>query len=230
MPFTLDQVIPWGRSMGEYEAMFALTKQDLDSQILSCADGPACFNAEMNGRGKWVVSIDPIYQFTADEIQGRIDAVYPTVMEQLEQNFDDFVWTSIASPAALGKLRLKTMARFLADFPAGKTAGRYQACCLPVLPFDNQIFNLALCSHFLFLYSGQFSADFHCQAIEEMLRVAGEVRIFPLITLEGRPSPHLEEAFRWLTASGHRYEVQTVDYEFQRGGNRMLKIRSNTLV
>ena len=230
MSFTLDQVIPWGRSMDEYKAMFALSEQDLNAQVLSCADGPAGFNAEMNRRGKRVISIDPVYQFTADEIQRRIDAVYPVVMEQLEQNLDDFVWTSIASPAALGKLRLKTMARFLADFPAGKTAGRYQACCLPVLPFDNQTFNLALCSHFLFLYSGQFSADFHCQAIGEMLRVAAEVRIFPLVTLESRPSPHQEEVFRWLTASGHRYEVQTVDYAFQRGGHQMLRIRSNTPV
>lgn len=224
MPFTLDQVIPWGRSMDEYEAMFALSEQDLDSRILSCADGPAGFNAEMHARGKSVISIDPVYQFTAEEIQRRIDAVYPSVMEQLQQNLDDFVWTDIASPAALGKLRLKTMARFLADFPAGKTAGRYQSYSLPTLPFADQTFDLALCSHFLFLYSGQFSADFHCQSIQEMLRVAGEVRIFPLITLEGAPSPHLEKVYKWLAASGLRYEVKTVDYEFQRGGNRMLRI------
>ena len=228
MPFTLDQVIPWGRSMDEYKAMFALSEQDLDSQILSCADGPAGFNAEMHVRGKRVISIDPIYQFSAEEIQRRIDAVYPTVMEQLQQNPDDFVWTSIASPEALGKLRLKTMARFLDDFPAGKTAERYQSCCLPDLSFANQTFDLALCSHFLFLYSRQFSEDFHRQAIQEMLRVAAEVRIFPLITLEGQASPHLKATYKWLTASGLRHEVKTVDYEFQRGGNRMLKIRSNT--
>jgi len=230
MPFTLDQVIPWGRSMDEYKAMFALSEQDQDSRILSCADGPAGFNAEMNARGKRVISIDPVYQFTADEIQDRIDAVYPTVMAQLEQNLDDFVWTSIVSAKALGKLRLKTMARFLVDFPAGKTAGRYQACSLPSLPFADQAFDLALCSHFLFLYSGQLSADFHCQAIQEMLRVAGEVRIFPLITLERLPSPHMEVVCKRLAASGFRYEVQTVDYEFQRGGNQMLRIRSNTPV
>ncbi len=228
MPFTLDQVVPWGRSMDEYKAMFALSEQDLDSRILSCADGPAGFNAEMHARGKRVISIDPVYQFTADEIQDRIDTVYPTVMEQLQQNLDDFVWTSIVSPKALGRLRLKTMARFLVDFPAGKTAGRYQACSLPVLPFDNRTFDLALCSHFLFLYSRQFSADFHCQAIQEMLRVAGEVRIFPLITLESQPSPHLESICKWLTTSDLRHEVKTVDYEFQRGGNRMLRIWSNT--
>lgn len=211
--------------MAEYIAMFALSEHDLDSRILSCADGPAGFNAEMRVAGQTVISADPIYQFTAEEIRGRIDAVYPTVMEQLERNLDDYVWTSIASPAALGKLRLETMQKFLADFPAGKRQGRYRPCSLPALPFADQAFDLALCSHFLFLYSKQYAAEFHCQSIREMLRVAKEVRIFPLLTFEGRPSPHVGAVREWLAQAGRKYEVKAVDYEFQRGGNQMLRIR-----
>jgi hypothetical protein len=34
MAFTLDSVVPWGRSFEEYVAMFALTDGDLSCRIL----------------------------------------------------------------------------------------------------------------------------------------------------------------------------------------------------
>ncbi len=48
--FTLDQVVPWGRSFDEYRNMFALADTDLRSKILGCADGPESFNAEATQR------------------------------------------------------------------------------------------------------------------------------------------------------------------------------------
>jgi hypothetical protein len=44
--FTLDQVVPWGRSFSEYRRMCALSDADLESRILGCAGGPASVNAE----------------------------------------------------------------------------------------------------------------------------------------------------------------------------------------
>ncbi len=224
MPFRLDNVVPWGRSMEEYVAMFALSEQELDSKILGCADGPASFNAEMNARGRRVVSVDPLYQFPGEAIRSRIDATYPAVMEQLYENLDDYVWTRIPSPEALGELRMRSMEKFLADYSRGKEEGRYLAGSLPDLPFEDGAFDLALCSHFLFLYSDQLSAEFHCRAIEEMLRVAREARIFTLLALGGHPSPHLDVVCQELCESDRDFEIKTVDYEFQRGGNRMLRI------
>jgi hypothetical protein len=58
--FTLDQVLPRGRSYDEYRHMFALTKIDLSLGILGCADGPASFNAEATRQGRRVVSTDLI--------------------------------------------------------------------------------------------------------------------------------------------------------------------------
>lgn len=59
---------------------------------------------------------------------------------------------------------------------------------LPNLGFGNGVFDLALCSHFLFTYSEQLSIDFHVAAIGEMFCVAGEARIFPLLnTTVSRP-------------------------------------------
>lgn len=39
MAFTLDKVVPWGRSYDEYVAMFALSSDDLRRRILGCGDG-----------------------------------------------------------------------------------------------------------------------------------------------------------------------------------------------
>ena len=46
--FTLDKVVPWGRSFDEYQRMFALTENDLGLKIVGCGDGPANFNAEVD--------------------------------------------------------------------------------------------------------------------------------------------------------------------------------------
>jgi hypothetical protein len=42
--------------------MFVLSDADLGLRILSCADGPASFNAESTRRGTAVVSMDPLYR------------------------------------------------------------------------------------------------------------------------------------------------------------------------
>jgi hypothetical protein len=39
--FTLETVVPWGRSFDEYRRMFALSDDALQGRILGCADGPA---------------------------------------------------------------------------------------------------------------------------------------------------------------------------------------------
>ena len=41
MSFTLEKVVPWGRSFDEYTAMFSLTETELEKHILGCGDGPA---------------------------------------------------------------------------------------------------------------------------------------------------------------------------------------------
>ena len=51
MPFTIDGVVPWGRTMDEYCGMFDLGERELRGRILGCGDGPASFNAEMTAQG-----------------------------------------------------------------------------------------------------------------------------------------------------------------------------------
>jgi hypothetical protein len=51
MPFTLSEIVPWGRSYKEYLAMFSLSCEDLQGRILGCADGPASFNSVLASKG-----------------------------------------------------------------------------------------------------------------------------------------------------------------------------------
>jgi len=226
MSFTLSEVVPWGRNHAEYVAMFGLSPADLQQRILGCGDGPASFNATLAARGGSIVSVDPIYGFTKDEIAGRIVATFDVVLEQTRNNREEFVWQEIASVEELGRIRLAAMREFLADFDHGRATGRYLVGALPQLPFSSQAFDLALCSHLLFLYSAQLSEDFHLAAIRELGRVAREVRIFPLLELGAKRSRHLDPVVATLQQEGCRVEIKQVPYQFQKGGNELLIVRS----
>jgi hypothetical protein len=221
----LNDVVPWGRSLREYERMFALTDKDRAGRILGCGYGPASFNSEMTALGHDVVSVDPIYAFTCDEIRQRVDETYATVITQVKLHPERYKWDLFLNPDDLGRARLAAMRGFLADFAIGSGRERYRPDALPALPFRDGEFDLALCSHLLFLYSEQLSLEFHMASIEELLRVAGEVRIFPLLGLDCHTSSHLEPVTRHFSAAGDTVEVVTVAYEFQVGGNEMLRIR-----
>jgi hypothetical protein len=157
--------------------MFDLGRRHIEAEILDCAGGPASFNAEATQKGFRVVSCDPIYRLTADEIADRIDETYETIVAGAKANRERYVWREINSPEHMGEVRMTTMRRFLEDFPPGSKEGRYRSDELPSLEFDEKRFDLALSSHFLFTYFEQLSADFHVAAIEEMCRVAAEARI-----------------------------------------------------
>lgn len=223
--FTLDQVVPWGRSFDEYQRMFALTADDLRLRIVGCGDGPASFNAEATRRGSHVISCDPIYRYDIDQLRERIDSTYDKILEQTRRNADEFVWDTIQSVDELGQVRMTAMNAFLDDYTTGKNRGRYIDGELPNLPFRDLSFDLALCSHFLFLYTTQLGEAFHHSAILEMCRVASEVRIFPLLALGATPSPLIEPVVTQLGAQGFRVSIDDVPYEFQRGGNKMMRIR-----
>lgn len=76
------------------------------------------------------------------------------------------------------------------------------AARLPRLPFRTGAFELALVSHLLFLYAEALDAAFHADALREALRVAREVRVLPLLDLDGGPSRHVEPVRAALGSDG----------------------------
>ncbi|WP_299491780.1 SAM-dependent methyltransferase [Acaryochloris sp. IP29b_bin.137] len=188
-------------------------------------DGPASFNAESTTLGSHIVSIDPIYHFSGLDIQQRFEAVLDDVIDQVKATPQDWIWSYHSSPENLRHNRIQAMQTFLQDYERGKQESRYQTAALPTLPFSNQSFKLALCSHFLFLYSDHYDGDFHQASIRELLRVSTEVRIFPLLTLMLQPSPYIQPILQSCQDWGYTASVETVEYELQKGGNQMLVIR-----
>ncbi|MCU0533885.1 MAG: SAM-dependent methyltransferase [Hydrococcus sp. Prado102] len=220
----LEKVVPFGRSLDEYIKMFALSETDLQKSILGVGDGPASFNAQATKMGRNVTSIDPIYQFEKKEIRTRFNEVVDNIIEQIQASPNDWVWSYHKSPDDLRNNRIKAIEAFISDYDRGKQEDRYQIGELPKLKFQDNRYELVLCSHFLFLYSEHYDYQFHYDSILEMLRVGKEVRIFPLLTLMLERSPYCDRIVRELSDRGYTVKIIKVEYELQKGGNEMLAI------
>lgn len=223
MAFKLNSVVPWGRNFEEYRLMFRLTQDNLKKKIAGFGDGPACFNRELTERGGSVISFDPIYQFTKEDIQKRIEEVRVEVMEQMRRNRDNYIWTKIRNPEELENIRMSAMKRFLEDYDKGRAEGRYVYHELPNrLPFEDNYFNIGLSSHFLLMYTS-LGYDFHIATMTEMLRVCKEIRIFPIVDLDANKT-ELINSVTGHFREDYRVEIVNTDYKFQKGDNKMLII------
>jgi hypothetical protein len=220
----LHRIAPWGKSLEEYRRMFILSDDDLELRILECGDGSASFNAEMAALGYTVVSIDPVHLLPKEQIKERVTQNHASIMSRIERGRDEYLWSYFESPGDLRQHRLVTMEIFLEDIERGVTEGRYVREKLPSLSFDDQLFDLALCPHLLFTNADRLSLDFHLDLIKELCRVAKDVRIFPLLSPEGRTSPFVAEVQSHMANRGYVVDLVTVPYEFQRDGNQMMKI------
>ncbi|MDX2469037.1 MAG: SAM-dependent methyltransferase [SAR324 cluster bacterium] len=222
MGLKLKDLRPWGRNLKEYYKMFNL--KTLPDRVLDVASGPAAFNFQARLLGYKVTSLDPIYDLKKSEIEQSIAQSQEEIGKGIRDSQDEFIWEQYPSPEALIHTRLQAMGEFLKDFEEGKKEGHYVAGSALSLPFTDHSFGLCLSSHFLFLYSEQLDFDFHTKAIAEMMRVAKETRIYPLIDLVGKQSRHLDKVIIHLKAQGFKAELKPTDYRFQRGATEYLSI------
>lgn len=226
MAFELNSVVPWGRTLKEYQQMFALSDNDLSKRIISFGDGPASFNAEMHRIGKQVISIDPLYRFSVDDIKKRIDETCLEVIGQMRANASNFIWKGIRNVEELQQIRMAAMSEFLLDFEQDREHTRYIDHALPDRTlFDDNTFELGLSSHFLLLYDN-LELSFHLEAIAEIMRVCHELRIFPILNLDAKKPIFFDELLAILSRN-FITDIQKVPYEFQKGGDEMLIIKSN---
>ncbi len=224
MAFKLDSVVPWGRNMEEYRLMFQLDDRDMSKKIAGFGDGPACFNYEMTERNGDVTSFDLIYQFSKEEIEKRIEEVRITVMQQMRENKDHYVWKHIRNLEELENIRMSAMRRFLSDYEKGKKEGRYVFHELPHrLPYEVDYFDIGLSSHFLLMYTS-LGYDFHIASMTEMLRVCKEIRIFPMVDLDANKTDLIGNVISYFQKD-YTVEIVKTEYEFQKGDNKLLIIR-----
>ncbi|MGV8995862.1 MAG: class I SAM-dependent methyltransferase [Parvibaculaceae bacterium] len=221
--FNLGGVVPWGRRFDEYEAFFALGDVVSGTRIVDVGGGPASFASEATARGLSVTAVDPIYDAGSAAIRDQFEATAKAMRAGMTASSYRFNWKFYGSEDQVHQRRRAALDLFLEDF-ARQGHARYITGSLPHLPFADGAFDLALSSHLLFLYGDDLDGAFHLRALRELLRVAREVRVFPLVNLDGRPSSHLPVVMRALAAEGFKPQLQEVDFEFQIGATKMLRV------
>ena len=208
------------RSYAEYEAMFDLV--ELPESVLDCCAGGAGFTAEAAARGVDAIAADPAYELDHAELVDSVRRSLPATSGIVDEHAGSFVWHWYGSPERKDQYRIEAADRFLQDVEAAPE--RYVAAGLPDLPFRDRRFEMVLCSHLLFTWSGKYDRDWHEAALRELIRVSNsEVRIFPLVQQgAGATIPWLPELLESL--DGVTYEIRKVPYEFQVGADQMLVI------
>lgn len=207
-----------GRSYEEYAAMFDLDTPD--GPVLDCGSGVGSFVAEARERGIAAVGADVAYTASRATLEAGAAAARERNTAQLREKHDSFVWEFYGDLETRAAYLRRANERFLADYPEGP----YVAAGVPDLPFRDDAFALALSANLLFLYDDRLDLDFHVAALRELARVAEEVRVFPLASLDRTRSAYVRPCLDRLRASGHEPELREVDYEFQPGATTMLVV------
>jgi SAM-dependent methyltransferase len=218
----------FGRSLAEYVASFALELDQLRGRdVLDVASGPASFVAEACARRINAVGVDPLYSAAPAELAGHVQLDYARLFAQIRSRSSLYRLKAAGyrSLAEAEADRHGAAQRFLDDFAVHCLHGRYVGGVLPRLPFFDRTFDLVLCGQLLFV-SPRFDFDWHVAACRELVRVsAGEVRINPVCSGDGRPYPGIARLRRDLRAAGIASELVSVDYEFIQGGGTILVLR-----
>jgi len=223
---SLDRVAFLGRTYAEYLDMFGMEEPALRrGPVLDCPAGPSSFAAEAAGKGIDVTACDVLYGLSPEALRVRGEEDIAYVFERFDEASHLYTWEYYHDKEEVVSLRRRALETFLGDYGKGKAAGRYVAAALPRLPFPDGMFSLVLSGNLLFLYGDRVDFEFHLAALRELVRVStGEVQVFPLAGLDAKPYPRLSEVIGMLHGDGMKTEVLAVPFEFQRGGNRVLRI------
>ncbi|MGQ7889418.1 class I SAM-dependent methyltransferase [Paenibacillus sp. WC2504] len=216
------------RSYAEYEKMFLLQSEHLQGKrVLDVAGGASSFTTEARQLGILAEAVDPLYEKSSVEIDQHGRQEIGLVAAKMEKLQDVYDWSFYGSLQNHTAGRIRGLERFVEDFSSRDGMVRYHVACLPVLPFEQDSFDLVLCSHFLFLYEEQFDYAFHLKAVRELLRVAKpgvEVKIYPLLSFRTEEYGRLSDLINELTNEGHLVEKREASLPFLPNSHQYLSI------
>jgi hypothetical protein len=221
----LERIIFIGRTYEEYMDMFSLSEEELQGKkILDCPAGACSFTAIGNKSGLKVTACDIAYFHSDEALKNKGLQDIEHAMEHMKKAKSNYKWDYFNDIEGLRKHRLSALQDCTNDMI--RSSERYIPVTLPSLPFKNEEFDMLLSAHFLFMYADRLDYQFHIETLNELLRVTKEeIRIFPLVDLEGKRYEHLEKIISYLANIGCTVEEIKVPYEFQTNANSMLKIR-----
>jgi hypothetical protein len=213
-----------GRTFEEYLDMFLLSQGELKGKkILDCPAGACSFTAVGNRTGLDVTACDIAYYHSWEDLKNKGLKDIEHTMEHMQKAQNNYKWDYFNDVEGLRKYRLSALQDCTNDMMESRQ--NYISVTLPFLPFKNAEFDILLSAHFLFMYGDRLDYQFHIETLNELLRVTKEeVRIFPLVDLEGKRYEHLDKIISYLTDNGCIVEEVKVPYEFQINANSMLKI------
>ena len=221
----LERIVFIGRTFEEYMDMFLLTEDELlGKKILDCPAGACSFTAVGNKSGLDVTACDIAYYHSGEDLKNKGLQDVEHAMTNMKKAENNYKWDYFKDIESLRMHRLTALQECATDMK--ESSERYIPVNLPSLPFKNDEFDILLSAHFLFMYADRLDYPFHLETLNELLRVTKEeVRIFPLVDLEGKRYEHLDKIFSYLADRNYIVEEIKVPYEFQSNANSMLKIR-----
>nr|WP_242403901.1 SAM-dependent methyltransferase [Paenibacillus pini] len=205
--------------------MFNLEDRDvLGRAILDCPAGACSFTAVANAQGADVIAADIAYYFGIDELEEKGYRDIEHAMKHVEKSAALYHWSEFESVETLNQTRVQALTDCVRDMRLNPD--RYIAVKLPVLPFEDEQFEMTLSAHFLFMYNDKLDYAFHVQTLQELMRVTqNEIRIFPLVDQSGVKYDRLDELRTYVDRQGWDSVELKVDYEFQRNASSMLVLK-----
>jgi len=207
----------------DYIAMFDLDPTMLSRKIIEFPGCFSSFNATALQKNEHVTSLDPLYDLETPMLTNLIQQqakLWETHVEMTTGNDD----AHLIAKEKYNRFQ-EASSIFLNDYSLDSEHKRYVAWDTEnKLPFNEHSFQLALCSHWLFKqkYSLQQVIDF----IDGLCRVAGEVRIFPLLTEKFEAPDYLGHLLANFQTRGYQISCKAIDFDKHEEGSAMLCITS----
>jgi len=220
----MANLVLWGHHLDEYQEMFDLNNKDLQGRLLEYGSGPSAFNVEVASRATECVSCDALFNLDESTLKTKATLVFADRAAQIAAQEASYDFSEYGNLQGLMKKREEGMALFFSDYQKGVSESRYVGIKEIELPFYDFKFDLALSSHYFFAGLDNQDIDFHIKAIQELARVAYEVRIFPLIDNHGELSAYLGPVLLGLQQMSYGTEIRSVPYHLEPKGNAMLRV------
>jgi hypothetical protein len=198
--------------------------------VLDCCAGPAAFAMQAQEWNIHVTACDQRYGQSAEDLRQTVDSDAISVLNKQKKTPEYFHKELVPVES-----RRQAMELFLQDYERNLGSGRYVFATLPVLPFPDQRFALALCANFLFIYSSiesggmmensPFDYQFHQDSIAELLRVSkGDVRLYPLQGPKMTEHKYLQPIRQYFSDQGFEVQIEPVRQRDIIGAEKMLRI------
>jgi hypothetical protein len=221
--YEIDEFAFIGRTFAEYQRMFDFDPDSWTGErILDCPEGPCSFVTEAHNHEITAVGADKMYYRTPAALSKRCAEDIETAMDALDGVEDLYKWEFYDDISELRAYRERAASRFLSDY--AQNGDRYVCVDLPATPFADTAFDLVLSAHFLFLYDDRLSYEFHLETLQELCRISGQLRVFPLHGFDADQSEIVDTLVEELESDGYTTDIQEVPFEFQRGANEMLVV------